>query len=533
MVRAALALLLLLAGGGPSRAAHADLVTLFADWRRAQADPTTDGVPDYRAAALAGQAAELRRLRARLDALSLSGWTVAQKIDWNLVRAEMDGLDFSLRVARPWARDPAWYVSVWTEQSDTPDHEGPVHAHPVELWRYTFPLSAPEAERLAADLAHVPPLLAQARGNLTGDAADLWRAGLEPLAEQEAALAGLVPRVAGTVAAPAVESARAATADFRAWVAARAPAKRGPSGVGRANYDWYLKHVLLSPLDWAAEETLLKRELARAHAALRLEEAANAGLPPLAPAAGPAAYDAQANAAADRYIAFLRDRRILTVRDYMRAALMIRVGSYVAPERQDFFQMALAREPTALFAHFYHWWDLADMAANPHPSPIRRGPLRYNIWAMRAEGQATAMEEAMLHAGLFQGRGREVVWIMAAQRAARGLASLYAQANRIDLAAAMRMQVARTPNGWMRPGPRLLGFEQSLYLRQPGYGPSYITGKAAIDALMAELAERDGAAFRMAGFYDGLNGFGMIPPALIRWQWLGATDEVDAIGVRR
>ena len=43
------------------------------------------------------------------------------------------------------------------------------------------------------------------------------------------------------------------------------------------------------------------------------------------------------------------------------------------------------------------------------------------------------MEELMLHAGLFddEPRAREIVWIMLAQRAARGLASLYLQANQI------------------------------------------------------------------------------------------------------
>jgi uncharacterized protein (DUF885 family) len=153
--------------------------------------------------------------------------------------------------------------------------------------------------------------------------------------------------------------------------------------------------------------------------------------------------------------------------------------------------------------------------------------LLYNVWVSRAEGNATAMEAMMLDAGLFdkEPRSREVVWIMQAQRAARGLASLYAQANMIDLKAAMAMQVNRTPNGWMSPDLPLLGFEQSLYLRQPGYGPSYITGKAQIEQLFAELAEQEraglsGDRFTVKGFYDRLGGFGMIPVSLIRQQWL-------------
>ena len=70
---------------------------------------------------------------------------------------------------------------------------------------------------------------------------------------------------------------------------------------------------------------------------------------------------------------------------------------------------------------------------------------------------------------------------MLAQRAARGLASLYAQANEFDVKQAKAFQVEWTPRGWMRPDLDLLGFEQQLYLRQPGYGTSYVTGKYLLE----------------------------------------------------
>jgi len=90
----------------------------------------------------------------------------------------------------------------------------------------------------------------------------------------------------------------------------------------------------------------------------------------------------------------------------------------------------------------------------------------------------------------------------------------------------------------MSPDLPLLGFEQSLYLRHPGYGPSYITGKAQVERLFAELAEKEraglpGATFTVKGFYDRLGSFGMIPLSLIRWQWLGETDEVAAMEVTK
>lgn len=524
----------------PARAGTpADLHALFADWRRFHDARGAGGVPDYTPAGNAARAAGLQQFEARLAAIDTQGWAVADKVDWQLVRAEMNGLKFDLTVARPWERDPAWYVSIWSAQSDTPAHEGPVHIAPIELWQYTFPLSPADAAKLAGELAHVPPLLAQARGNLTGNAADIWNASIVTLAEQADALRDLAGKVKGhRDAERATAAALAATEEFIAWVKAEAPGKTGPSGVGIEAYNWYLKHVQLSPYTWADEVAILKRELARAHAGLRLEENHHKALPQLTSPASQAEWDAKSLADIDHFIRFMDETGVATIQPYMKPELAKRIGKWVPAQQQNFFAIAQGRAPNSLFAHFYHWWDLAEMRERPHPSPIRRGPLLYNIWVSRAEGNATAMEAMMLDAGLFdkQPRSREVVWIMQAQRAARGLASLLAQANMIDLKAAMAMQVARTPNGWMSPDLPLLGFEQSLYLRHPGYGPSYITGKAQVEQLFAELAEKEraglpGGTFSVKGFYDRLGSFGMIPMSLIRWQWLGETDDIKAMGI--
>ena len=75
----------------------------------------------------------------------------------------------------------------------------------------------------------------------------------------------------------------------------------------------------------------------------------------------------------------------------------------------------------------------------------RAAPL-FNIYADRSEGYATAMEEVVMHAGLYDDipRGRELVWIMLANRAARGLASLRVQANEIGLDEAGKFHAAWT-----------------------------------------------------------------------------------------
>jgi hypothetical protein len=221
------------------------------------------------------------------------------------------------------------------------------------------------------------------------------------------------------------------------------------------------------PLTWDDEVRLLKRELDRAWASLKLEEHRNRDLPPLKAAATAKEYDALADAAAARLMKFLEDEEILTVAPYMEPALREHLGSFVPEAERNFFEIAAHYDPTPLFTHFYHWFELARMDTEPHPSPVRQGALLYNIFDSRNEGTATGVEEMFMHAGLYDDspRSRELVWIMLAQRAARGLGSLYAHANQMTMEEAGRVHMEHTPRGWMKTEKELLIFEQHLYLR--------------------------------------------------------------------
>jgi hypothetical protein len=521
------------AAGATAGIVGEEVAKLFVEWRKLEAPPLLDGAPDYTSAAFERRSVEIAAVRARLARIEGHKATIAELVDLELLRAELNGFDWNLRVLRPWARDPAFYVTVRAESSDTPAHEGPTAHGLVELWTYDFPLSQPTATKLAAELAPIPALLAQARGNLTGDARDLWITGIASMRGQVAELAELEKRVTagGTDVRNRVTAARAATESFVAWLEEKAPSKTGPSGVGKDGYTWSQRHVHLLPMTWEDEVALLKRELARAHASLKLEEERNRGLPELVAAANEAEYEERADRAIRKFVAFLGERGLYPMRDFMDAELRLRRGGFVPLETRNFFAIAMHFEPLTLYTHSSHWWDLARMRDEPHASPVRRGPLLYNIWDGRSEGMATAMEELMLHAGLFddEPRAREIVWIMLAQRAARGLASLYLQANEMDIAEAKAFQVAWTPRGWMRPDLDLLGFEQQLYLRQPGYGTSYLTGKIQLEDLIRERAHQLGAEFSLKRWFEELYSAGAIPVSLIRWQLTGKDDEIRAL----
>jgi hypothetical protein len=508
-----------------ARGSYDDLVKLFSDFVLFERPPLADGAPDYRAATIAARQTALKTFQSRLAAIDPSGWPVDRQVDHALARAEMNGLDFDLRVLQPWARDPAFYKTLWTERSDTPAHEGPTHHAVIELWTYTFPLAAPADRQLAQALGGIAPLLAQARVNLTGNARDLWVTGTGTMAQQVTDLDALAKRVpdATPALATAIQAARAATTDFVQWLEKQAPAKTGASGIGKTEYTWNLRNVQLVAMTWEDEVALLKRELARAHASLKLEEERNRGLPALLPAANANEYRQRAEAAVTKYIAWLRARNVLNVQDYLDPAMRAHIGGFVPLERRNFFGIASHHEPMTLFAHWYHWFDHAWMERAPHASAIRRGATLFNVWSIRAEGMATAMEELILHAGYYDDnpRAKEIVWIMLAQRCARGLASLYAQSNEFDIKQAKAFQVEWTPRGWMRPDLDLLNFEQQLYLRQPGYGTSYVTGKYLIDELIKDRAHQLGDAFTLRRFFDEFNAAGVIPTPLIRWQMTG------------
>jgi hypothetical protein len=512
-------------------ATYQDLVTLFHEFVTFERPPLRDGAPDYTRATLEDKRRTLATFQSRLAALDPSSWPVEQQVDHRLVRAVMNGLEFDLRVLRPWERDPAFYQSVWNAQSDTPAHEGPAHHALIELWTYPFPLSTADRAKLAAELRTVPPLLAQARGNLTGNARDLWITGTGTMAKQVADLDALAQKLddAGAELTQALAAARSATADFVTWLEKEAPSKTGPSGIGKEDYNWNLREVHLVPLTWDDEVAILKRELARAYATLAIEEHRNRKLPPLTAAGTPEEYQRRANDAVTKYLAFLKEQDVLTVQEYLEPALREHIGGFVPLERRNFFGIASHYEPMTLFSHFYHWFDHAWMKRAPHASPIRRGATLFNVWDSRAEGMATAMEEIILHAGYYDDnpRAREIVWIMLAQRCARGLASLYAQANEFDMREAKAFQVKWTPRGWMRPDLDLLGFEQQLYLRQPGYGTSYVTGKYLIDELIKDRAHQLGENFTLRRFFDEFNAAGVIPVSLIRLQLAGTTGAAD------
>ena len=501
------------------------LENIFIEWRSFEKPPKYRGAPDYRKKTFDSRMIEFEQLRKRLNEVDKASLDTESQVDWTLIWAEMNGFEFNYNILKPWERDPAFYKSLWMNRSDVPAHEGPTHHMVVEVWQYDFPLSRQQSKKLTNELSIIPAFNQQAKTNLTGNARDLWIAGIRDIDTQVLNLESLknFPGVKEHKdLIQIIDESISSTKSLSKWLKDESKNKTGPSGIGKDNYTWYQKNVHLVPLSWDDEVMLLKRELARAWSSLKLEEHKNRNLPKLTSASNQEEYMKKAQDASKDLIEFLDKQQVINVKDYYKDALDERLGKFVPEDTRNFFWITAHLDPKPLYSHFFHWFELAEMDLNPHKNIIRKDAVLYNIFDSRNEGVATSVEEMFMQAGLYESnpRSKEIVYILIAQRAARGLGSLYAHANLMTMEEAGKIHSEYTPRGWMKTEKELLIFEQHLYLRQPGYGTSYITGKYLFENALAEYSrinEKDPNS-NLKNFFKNLIDIGNIPMTLFHWE---------------
>ena len=250
-----------------SNSNYESLHELFFEWRKFEKPPLLNGAPDYTKSQFRKRQSNFKRIEKKLHAIDTTGWSQSQKVDWKFIRAEMNGYDFNRRILRSWERDPAFYQTIWMYQSDVPAHEGPVNHALLEYWQYSFPLKEYEKMKFLNELRLIPSLLDQAKINLTGNARDLWIAGIRNFYNQkknmeviEKTLSKYYDQVNDASLFVALVDAQNANDNFIEWLEEESPQKNGPSGIGKENYTWYQKNVHLVPLSWEEEVQLLQRE---------------------------------------------------------------------------------------------------------------------------------------------------------------------------------------------------------------------------------------------------------------------------------
>lgn len=517
----------------PKADSHDALVALYAEFRAFVPPPVVNGVYDYSEKAMAQQHRTLQNFMARLKAIDDSSWSIEERVNYMLVLAEMRGLDFQHRVVRPWAKDPAFY-------STTNLGFGPKMFGAISL--PSLPIAKKEdVKALEAQLKAVPAALEQARKNLVDPRGDLARLGISQKQVEinvYGQFAKEVERHHPSLVEPA-KQAQAAALRFKTWledIEADLPAH---GGVGRENYDWYLKNVLLFPYNVDEVEIISEREYERQVAFLKIEEHRNRTIPMIEPVTTREAFDAKRKKEDEDLLAFLRDGNWMTIPSWLKHNP--NEGPYVFPADRDpskpglfdppldlhFFFQAEFRDGRPLRAHNLPGHAFDGLQYRQDTRPIRGDRRLFYINGVRTEGWAFYLEEFILQAGMLaeHPKTREIDYILGAKRAARVRPEVKMQSNQWTWAEANQSLVERTPK-WMEPGDAVANFDIELYLRQPGYGIGYYMGKVELESLLAERAMDLGDAFDIKSFHDEFRAAGSIPISLIRWIMTGRDDQI-------
>jgi uncharacterized protein (DUF885 family) len=516
-----------------SAATHADLVALYARFRADVKVPVRAGVPDHSPAAMTARRARAQSAIAELQRIDDSRWPIPERADWMLALAEMRGVEFEHRVLRQWQRDPSWWATLdigWGPKIST------AFAPPK------LPISdKAERARFSSRLRAVPATLEAARASLTDMRSDLVKLGLlhhriETRLYQS--LAGQLRRHHPDLAGDA-ERARAASATFTAWMEHKLPALPQKAGIGKENFDWYLRHVLLFPYSFDEMRVLGDREWERSISFLRIEEHEHRSTPMVEPVASLAGFEALRREADTDLLEFLKRKRIMTVPEWL--SVPEPEGPYVMPQNQDparggpfdapiqrnFFREAEDRDPRSLRAHNLPGHIFDTQYRKRDKRPLRGGDRLGFIDSSRLEGWAFYLEEMLLQAGWLDTRpkAREIHYVLQANRAARLRAELLAHSNDWTFDQSLGWLTSRTPK-WMELSDDTALYDMALYLRQPGLGLNYYFGKLQIEQLLAEVAQTEGADFDLQRFHDRFIASGVIPIALTRWEMTGKDDQV-------
>ena len=516
-------------------AGYSALLALYEEFRAFVPPPMVKGVPDYSPAAMARHYAGLKTFEARLKAIDDSIWPVAERVDYMVVLAEMRGLEFQHRVVQPWKHDPAFYST--TNLGFGPKMHGAL-AIPE------LPLAADELAAFKAQLEAVPEALRQARANLTDPRGDLARLGIAQKQVEVnvyGELAARAAKVQPALVAPA-KRAQAAAGGFKAWLESTEAGLPAHGGVGRENYAWYLKNVLLLPYTPEEIAVIGEREYQRQVAFLKIEEHRNRGIAMPEPVQTRAEFDAKRKAEDEDLLKFLRDGDWVTIPDYVQHDP--EEGPYQFPFEKDpskpglfdpplhlhFFFQAEFRDGRPLRAHNLPGHAFDSLQAARDTRPVRGASRLFFVNGLRNEGWAFYLEEMILQAGMLEDRPktREIDYILGAKRAARILPELKMQANEWTWKEANASLIARTPK-WMEAGDAVAQFDIELYLRQPGYGIGYYIGKVELEKLLADVAMQEGEKFDIKSFHDRFRAAGSIPISLIRWEMTGRDDEIRGL----
>ncbi len=496
-----------------------------------------DRLTDYAPAKIAERQEHVRALLEKVRTMKTEGWSKDDRIDWLLFRAQLEQAAFGDRVLESTRKNPQVYLGECT---------GGIFS----LLKKEYAPPRERALAATARLRQMPALLKQGLGNLQNPVklyAQLAIASaraIDPLftGSLMALDQGLSPEEHQNLV-EARDAALAATHSFADELEKRLPAMPDFAPMGEANYNYYLKHVLLLPLDAAQVEMLGRVELGRYRALEAMlrdpsladpNPARSKNIPP-DQASFLQAYESREA----EMIAFLKDNKLVTVPEYLGrfeirqlpdafkptspGGFMNPPGLYdkdptgfyfiptYNPESKNFYIRAAIEDPRPILGHEGipgHFMQLS--IANHLPNEIRRQH-GDNVFV---EGWALYGEEMLLRRGLYpeNSPAHGQILRLSRYRSARIGVDVNLHTGRWSFEEAVKyFQEAGGLDREAAEG------EAAGAASDPTQKISYITGKWQIMNLLGKYRDQKGPDFSLGKFHDDLIKHGSLPLSIIQW----------------
>jgi uncharacterized protein (DUF885 family) len=469
----------------------------------------------------------------------------ADTVDYLLVGSAIARARWELDYVGGWQRNP-WFYLDQTLAS--------VFVSLTQPSPFDQACSAEIVRRIQA----IPQIIADGETNLKDPAGPLAQVSIHQLNDIRPRLEEMARELkphltTGSVAQldAAVQAAIQALEGYRAWLQQRLSTMSSKVAVGRDNYIFFLKHVALIPYTPEQLRAMGRQEWERAVAFEAYEKNRNAGLLQLPLAKDQAAQIAREERQEQEIRKFLAEKNILTVPAWVQHYRNLPFPAYLAPltafgvaddltgptrlkdqatsyiktpsPDRGYFDLSTARDPRGIIVHEGmpgHYFQKVMSWTNE--DPIRRH--YYDSGAN--EGIGFYAEEMMLQAGLFEDspRTREIIYNFMRFRALRVEVEVKLSTGEFTIEQAADYFVKTVPLD------RATAIEDAtFYASVPGVGISYQTGKSQIMKLLAEARLAQGEKFNLREFQDFVWKNGNVPIALLRYEYLGKTDEIEAL----
>jgi len=504
---------------------------------------------DYSAGKITERASHVRKLLDQVRAMPATNWPKDDRIDWLLFRAQLEGADFNTRIVQSEMRDPQVYI-------------GECSTGIFSLLKKEY--DAPRTRALAATerLKQMPAMLAQGERSLQKPVKLFSQLAIESARAMDPLFNDSLMTLARDLApgerdalVKARDAALAAIHGFADRLEKRLGSMPDFAPMGLANYNYYLKNVLLLPLDAGQVEMLGRAELARYRALEALlpdpsladpKPARSKNIPP-DQASFLAAYESREQ----EMIAFLKEHKIVTIPDYLGrfeirqlpeafkptspggfmnppgvydkdASGFFFIPSY-NPQSKNFYIRAAIEDPRPILGHEGipgHFMQLS--IANHLSNEIRR----QHGDGVFVEGWALYGEEMLMRTGLYPDNSPAQGQILRLSRYRSARIGVDVNLHTGKWTFEQAVQYFMEGGGLDREAA--VG-EAAGAASSPTQKISYIVGKWQIMNLLGRYRDKAGANFSLGKFHDDLIKNGSLPVSILEWLLLDDPTSIEQV----